>query len=885
MLVASLLLLGLFTSTSVSAQPLSSAVSTSSTPQLASQDSASASLARAARLAWGDVDGDGLADVYAIGRDGEDRLFRNLGDGRFADITVQAGVAGSTGSVEVRFADYDGDEALDLYLSSGYGQGRLLRNLGGGRFEDATNPAGIEHSGPEQSAQWLDYDHDGRQDLQVVTVLRDVLYHNRGDGTLERIEFTLPPGNHGEAVVEIAAGSVSHRTENTDPAVDRAPDAPSAESDRTTRTPVPPGSDRPGRGAGDAVVDLTPRAGGTIEAQAGIQVQCARSVSDQASPGTCLQASSTPSLGKLYPLSTALNVDGSGRVGVGTSTPGASLHVRESSAGAPAISTVPKVLIEASDTLLGNNLEFLSPPTTQQNIRFNTSGGGGGSIGLINYRGSSGILRLSASGGPGLLVNSAGNVGVGILGGLGETVPEARLHVFEGSAGTVTAHADASAVFERDNANYLHILAPDASERGILLGDPSISDRFGIVCDGNALEFRNGPNTRMIIDSLGAVGIGTEVPETSFHVSMGATPTTATIGDMTALFERPTGNNAVVLRGSDASLQSIYFDGSSAGSGSVGSIGYQGTSGNLGLSAGNTLTVDLNAAPRLKIDATGKVGIGTTAPSAGLHVESDAGVLATGTFGVGSIPAEGPGTRMMWYPRKAAFRVGAIGSTGWNDAFVGDYSFAAGSDAEASGDYSTALGDTTTAAGASSTALGFSTQANGESSAAIGRTTVANGFASISMGEATTAGGSQSVAMGLATSADSSVSTAIGRYNVGGGDPLNWVATDPLFEVGIGTGLGDRSNAVTILKSGNVGISTTNPRNPLHIAAAGTDSGGILGSPQVVARLRQSTSGQASAIAIDALGGQDSILYLSEAGAAVWDLRNKSASSDDLTIN
>jgi hypothetical protein len=139
--------------------------------------------------------------------------------------------------------------------------------------------------------------------------------------------------------------------------------------------------------------------------------------------------------------------------------------------------------------------------------------------------------------------------------------------------------------------------------------------------------------------------------------------------------------------------------------------------------------------------------------------------------------------------------------------------------------------------------------------------------------------------MGLATLADSSVSTALGRYNVGGGDPLNWVDTDPLFEIGIGTGLAARANALTILKSGNVGISTTNPRNPLHIAAAGTDSGGILGSPQVVARLRQSTAGQATAIAIDALGGQDSILYLSEGGAAVWDVRNQPGSSDDLTIN
>ncbi len=66
-----------------------------------------------------------------------------------------------------------------------------------------------------------------------------------------------------------------------------------------------------------------------------------------------------------------------------------------------------------------------------------------------------------------------------------------------------------------------------------------------------------------------------------------------------------------------------------------------------------------------------KVGIGIATPSAGLHVQNNDGVLFEGTFGFGTIPKEGEGTRMMWYPKKAAFRVGNTDSL-WNDEFIGN---------------------------------------------------------------------------------------------------------------------------------------------------------------------------------------------------------------------
>lgn len=170
------------------------------------------------------------------------------------------------------------------------------------------------------------------------------------------------------------------------------------------------------------------------------------------------------------------------------------------------------------------------------------------------------------------------------------------------------------------------------------------------------------------------------------------------------------------------------------------------------------------------------------------------GFAVTGTLGTGSIPIEGEGARILWYPGKVAFRAGSASSFQWDDANIGVASVALGANTLASGRNSTALGIGTTASGDYTTALGLGSTASGDRSIAIGR--------------GATASGSYTTAMGFDTNAQAAYSMAIGRFNVLEGDDANWVATDPLFVAGNGT-YSSHSNALTLLKNGNLTIAGT----------------------------------------------------------------------------
>ncbi|MBK6365474.1 MAG: hypothetical protein IPF52_19140 [Saprospiraceae bacterium] len=149
----------------------------------------------------------------------------------------------------------------------------------------------------------------------------------------------------------------------------------------------------------------------------------------------------------------------------------------------------------------------------------------------------------------------------------------------------------------------------------------------------------------------------------------------------------------------------------------------------------------------------------------------------------------------------------------------GNTSTALGINTTASGTYSTAMGASTNATGYASTAMGSATTASDFYAVAMGHLSSASGPASIAMGQSSMASGALTAAMGRNTIADSYASVSLGAYNatIPGSNPTTWVATDPVFAIGVGTSDMNRKNAVTILKNAKTGINTEAPLAGLHI--------------------------------------------------------------------
>lgn len=171
-----------------------------------------------AGAAFADLDGDGWLDLILLGGTRSPdpaadprgpagiRVYRNLRDGRFEDVTARTGIPPDQTAVAVAAADYDGDGRRDIYFVD-RGPNRLYRNLGGWRFRDVTKKAGVGDARFGIGAVFFDMDGDGDLDLYVANYLKydrkehafyapdaypgpavyqtepHVLYRNLGDGT------------------------------------------------------------------------------------------------------------------------------------------------------------------------------------------------------------------------------------------------------------------------------------------------------------------------------------------------------------------------------------------------------------------------------------------------------------------------------------------------------------------------------------------------------------------------------------------------------------------------------------------------------------------------------------------------------------------------------
>lgn len=128
-----------------------------------------------AGVAVGDINNDGLPDIYFVSNQGQNRLYLNQGDLKFKDITNEAGVGGkATWNTGVTMVDVDGDGFLDIYVStvSGLldfkGHNELFINNGNGTFTEKSKDFGLDFQGYSTQSYFFDYDKDDDLDVYIV---------------------------------------------------------------------------------------------------------------------------------------------------------------------------------------------------------------------------------------------------------------------------------------------------------------------------------------------------------------------------------------------------------------------------------------------------------------------------------------------------------------------------------------------------------------------------------------------------------------------------------------------------------------------------------------------------------------------------------------------
>ena len=255
----------------------------------------------------------------------------------------------------------------------------------------------------------------------------------------------------------------------------------------------------------------------------------------------------------------------------------------------------------------------------------------------------------------------------------------------------------------------------------------------------------------------------------------------------------------------------------------------------------------------------GRLALNTSTPEFKLTLASDGGIISHADGSVGAyvatggatplsgvtLSSSGPGDRMIWYPRKAAFRAGgtydgtAFGlpavSDQWDEANLGYYSVAAGMNTKASGLASVSFGLGNTASGPASNAFGLGNTASGPASNAFGFSNLASGAsggATVFGAYSTASGAFAATAIGYySVAAGTQGATSIGAYVTSSGESAIAMGSNLTVSGLKSFGVNVSSTAVTIplnntisLMGGNVGINTTSPLSILTVRGRnGTD--------------------------------------------------------------
>ncbi|MBI2429504.1 MAG: VCBS repeat-containing protein [Ignavibacteriales bacterium] len=159
-----------------------------------------------ATAAFGDYDNDGKLDLFLATEYPEyDFLYRNTSDNdtiTFENVSFSAGVAGFTSAtpMQVTFIDYDHDGDQDIYaVHDGFMPSSLFSNNGDGTFSDKSIPTGLYDYGVGNSmgVYWKDFDNDGWEEVYVTRIAKGGLYKKQPDGTYMNIADSLGAEHNG----------------------------------------------------------------------------------------------------------------------------------------------------------------------------------------------------------------------------------------------------------------------------------------------------------------------------------------------------------------------------------------------------------------------------------------------------------------------------------------------------------------------------------------------------------------------------------------------------------------------------------------------------------------------------------------------------------------
>lgn len=331
---------------------------------------------------WADVDLDGRLEVLVLHRAGGPSLMGDSGSGTIEDRTSELGLSGLPALSRALFHDADRDGDPDLFVVARDGSGRLLRNERELGFQDVSAESGLELAGGLVDASWRDVDGDGMPDLFLVTQAGARLARGLGGCVLEdagETPFALPTG----------LTAIPH-SESPEPSVDPlAPSAPSAPVVHARTASPSRSSEDLARAAGSpetGSAHAAPRNAGELPgstAALGAGSACAKTIRDQ-NTGTCIQASSMPAVGSLYPISSDLFVDATtGHVGLNTLSPDARLEI--DAAGDTGLSV-------RSSSLGAALVELSSPNTNALTPTLFVKTGGGGTAGYFQEKLAVGTL-------------------------------------------------------------------------------------------------------------------------------------------------------------------------------------------------------------------------------------------------------------------------------------------------------------------------------------------------------------------------------------------------------------------------------------------------------------------------------------------------------------